>query len=282
MLGRKHDGDYRAMPAYLEALDEAALKFVGVYPKNPLAHGLPLVMGVVLYIEPKTGRCLSVMEARWLTAMRTGASGGVGVKYLSRPDSRIVGIYGAGVQARTQLMALCEVRKIDEVRVYDIIPGKAKAFAEEMGKKIGVMIKPVENPQEAAEKCDIIISATPSRKPIVMDDWIEPGTHINALGADALGKQELDPSILKRVKVVVDDVEQAIHGGEVNVPISQGIISRKDIYGEMAEVVLGHKPGRTSDDEITVFDSTGLVIHDVIIAGLIYRGAKELKIGVTI
>jgi len=148
----------------------------------------------------------------------------------------------------------------------------AKAYPE-----INFVVKT--SPKEAVRDADIITTTTPSRKPILMNEWITEGVHINCIGADAPGKQELDPAILKRAKIVVDDYEQAIHSGEVNVPISQGIITRNDIYAELGEIVSGKKKGREKEEEITIFTSTGLAIQDTVTAYLVYDMAVRIGIG---
>jgi alanine dehydrogenase len=138
---------------------------------------------------------------------------------------------------------------------------------------------PVENIENVVRRADIVVTTTPSRIPIISNDWISPGTHINCIGADAPGKQELDPAILKRAKMVVDDWEQASHSGEINVPLTRGIIKQEDVYGEMGEIVAGLKKGRVSADEITVFIATGLAIEDAVTAKVAFRKALAQKIG---
>jgi len=277
----KYNGDLRVMPSYIERLDVSSVKIVNVHPDNPAKRGLPTVMALVVLVDPKTGFPLSVMGGSWLTAMRTGAAGGVAARYLARRDSETICFVGAGVQAKTQLMALKEVLKdIRSVRIYDINPEAARRFSEFASSLIGeVEVRVFSTPREAVSKADIIVTATPSRKPIVMNEWIESGVHFNCIGADAPGKQELDPKILLRSKIVVDDMEQAIHSGEINVPISQGILKREQIYGEIGEIVTGLKEGRTSSDEITVFASTGLAIQDAVTAKLAYEKALERGLG---
>ena len=276
----EHDGDFRVMPAYMRRLGIAGVKIVNVHPQNPRRYRLPTVMAVIELLDPKTGAPLAIMDGTVLTAYRTGAAGGVAIKYLARPDSAVVAIIGAGVQARTQLMAAAVVlHQISEVRVYDIRREASMAFSEEMSSKLGLDIRVAGSAKDAVKDADIIITVTPSRQPVIMDEWIRAGVHINAIGADAPGKEELDPRILKRAKIVVDDYEQAMHSGEINVPISRGILSKEDIYAELGEVVAGLKPGRTSPDEITVFDSTGLAIQDVAAAWLVYRKALERGVG---
>ena len=277
-----YDGDFRVMPAYLEEMGAAGVKIVNVHLRNPEEHGLPTVMATILLLDPKTGAPLTIMDGTWITNVRTGAGGAVAAKYLTRKDSRIVAMLGAGVQARTQLLALNEVLRIEEVRVNDLLAKKAEQYAGEMGEKLGVDVKATKEMRGAVEGADIVVTATPARKPILMNNWISEGMHINAIGADAPGKQELDPKILLRAKVVVDDVEQAIHGGEVNVPLSKGIISRGDIYADLGEIVTKKKAGRTSRDEITVFDSTGLAVQDIAAGWIVYKKARKAGKGVEV
>ncbi|HDJ26043.1 MAG TPA: alanine dehydrogenase [Candidatus Bathyarchaeota archaeon] len=277
---RRYNGDLRVMPSYLEKLDISAVKVVNVHPDNPSKHKLPTVMATIILVDPKNGAPIAIMGGTWITAMRTGAAGGVAAKYLARPDSRVVGIIGAGVQARTQLMALKEVLKeIEEVRVTDIVKAARERYAEEMSEKLGLNVKAVDSAKKAVEGADIVVTVTPSREPIVKSEWIGPGVHINAIGADAPGKEELDPELLKRAKIIVDDVEQASHSGEINVPLARGIITEEDIWAELGDVVAGLKPGRTSPSDITIFDSTGLAIQDAVTAALAYKKALAKGIG---
>ena len=279
----EYNGDLRIMPAYLRRKGIAGVKIVNVHPNNPRKYNLPTVMAVIELVDPKNGAPLALMDGTLITAYRTGAAGGIAIKYLARRDSEVVAIIGAGTQARTQLLAALRVlENLKEVRIYDIIEEKARKFIKDMGdviKEKGIRMLAVNSVKEAVEVADIIITVTPSRKPIVMSEWIRSGVHINAIGADAPGKEELDPAILKRAKIVVDDYEQAMHSGEINVPISKGLLSKEEIYAELGEVVSGMKPGRESESEITVFDSTGLAIQDVATAWYVYNKALEKGIG---
>jgi alanine dehydrogenase len=268
------------MPSYLEELDVSAVKIVNSHPENRVKYGLPTVMAVVILVNPKNGFPLAIMGGKTLTDMRTGAAGGIAAKYLARKNSKIVGMVGAGAQARTQLASLLEVYgKLEEVRVWGLY-GTGDEFAAEIKSKYSNINRTfsVKSVKEAVEGADIVVTATPSRQPLVMNDMVSPGMHFNCIGADAPGKEELDPMILKRAKVVVDDWEQASHGGEINVPLSKGIITKEDVWAEIGEIVAGLKPGREREDEITVFASTGLAIQDAIVAKLVYD--KALKKGV--
>lgn len=280
----KYDGDLRAMPSYLENLEVSAVKVVNSHPRNRIMYGLPTVMAVVVLVDPKSGFPLSIMSGSWLTAMRTGAAGGVAVKYLAREDSEFLCFIGAGTQARTQLMAISTILKnLKLIKVYDIVEENAEAFTNYALKTInGVKAQVCRTPKEAVEGADVVVTTTPSREPIVMDSWIKVGVHFNCIGADAPGKEEIDPNILLRAKVVVDDVEQAVHGGEINVPIAKGLFEREQIYGELGEIVAGLKRGRERSDEITVFTSTGLAIQDAVTAKLAYDKALSKGVGIKI
>ena len=275
---KKHNGDLRTMPAYLEEQDITGVKIANVHPDNP-KKGLPTVMALVILNSTETGAPVAIMDGTHLTDMRTGAAGGIAVKYLARQNAKTVGFVGAGNQAKTQLLAINEVIGIEEVRVTSISEKGTFAFKEEMEKIIGCDIIPKKAVREVCD-CDILVTTTPSREPVVMNEWILEGTHINAIGADAPGKEELDPGILKRARIVVDDTSQASHSGEINVPLSKKLITEKDICCEIGEVIAGKKKARTEDSDITVFDSTGLAIQDVATANLVYQKALETNTGI--
>jgi len=223
------------------------------------------------------------MGRTYITAMRTGAAGGIAAKYLARKNSKVIGLVGAGTQARTQLIALLTLYgSLEEVRVYDINQLARESYVSEMKNTYGDQIEnifQVKDIEDAIKGADIVVTATPSRKPLVMNEWVDEGVHFNCIGADAPGKEELDPAILRRAKIVVDDLEQASHGGEINVPLSKGLLSKGDIWATIGEVVAGLKEGRTSDKEITVFTSTGLAIQDAVTANLTYQKALSKGVG---
>jgi len=279
---KKYNGDLRTMPSYLEKLDVSAVKIVNVHPDNRTKYNLPTVMAVIVLVDPKNGVPIAIMSGTTVTDMRTGASGGIAARYLARKDSKIVGLVGAGVQARTQLMALLEVyKKLEEVRVWSRSKETKQSFVSETEHEYGHLCKiiPTETIKEAVEEADIVVTTTPSREPLVMNDMISSGTHFNCIGADAPGKEELDPAILKRAKVVVDDWEQASHSGEINVPLSRGIVAKKNVWAEIGEIATGLKSGRERREEITIFMSTGLAVQDAVTAKLAYDKAIKKGIG---
>ncbi|MFH0896639.1 MAG: alanine dehydrogenase [Candidatus Bathyarchaeota archaeon] len=276
---KKYNGDFRVMPSYLENSDAAGVKIVNVHPNNPRIYGKPSVMATIVLIDPRTGAPLAIMGGTYITAMRTGAAGGLATKYLAKENSKILGLVGTGVQARTQLQAISKVLSLEEVRVYDIIGDALNKFIEETKEKYEISVSRCRSVHECIKNADVVSVTTPTTSPIIKNEWIRSGTHINAIGADAPGKQALDPNILKNSKIIVDDLNQAIHSGEINVPFSQGMLREDDIYAELGEVIVGDKAGRVRDDEITVFVSTGLSLQDVSTAITVFRKAKAENMG---
>lgn len=280
---QKYDGDLRTMPSYVEDIDVSAVKIVNVHPQNQKNFGMRTVMAVLVLINPHTGQPLAFMDATYITDMRTGGASAVASKYLARPSPKVLGIIGAGNQARTQMLALMTFYgHFDEVKIYDIYPEKTKAVVREFRRKYKEQvwrIRGAKSAEETVRGSDILVTCTSARAPIVMDEWVKEGMHVNCIGADAPGKQEMDPKILKRAHLVIDDWEQACHSGEINVPLSKGELSKEDVNAEIGEIVAGLKPGRQSDDQITVFCSTGLAIQDCLTAKIVYDHALTQKIG---
>ena len=275
----KFGGDLRMMPAYLEELDEVGVKLVNVHPNNPSKHDLPTVLATIVLFDPETGAPISIMDGTRITAMRTAAASGVAVKYLARKDAKVLGVIGAGYQSLFQLKALKRVMKIESVKIFDVIEKKAENLAVMAREEFDLNAGRVATAENAVMSSDVVVTVTPARTPIVKNEWVTEGMHINAIGADAPGKEELEAGILNRAKIVIDDWKQASHGGEINVPLSKGMITRANIYADMGEIVAGDKAGRVSDDEITVFDTTGLAIQDIITAWHAYEVAVEKDIG---
>jgi alanine dehydrogenase len=260
------NGDFRAMPASLPGA--AGLKWVSVHPGNP-AIGLPTVMAVLIYNDSQTGFPLAIMDATDITAYRTGATAAIAAKYLARADSQTLGVIGAGRQAYTQIEAHTELFDLKTIKIYDL---SREAIRKLIRAFPGLPMTEASLPETAG--CDIVCALAPTREPFIKREWIHPGTHINAVGADAKGKEELDPTILKNAMVVVDDLRQASSGGEINVPVAKGLYSVDEVYGNLAEIISGKKAGRKDRQAITVFDSTGLAIEDIAVAKLLYGKAS--------
>jgi len=229
-------------------------------------------MGLYILSDPVTALPLAVMDATRLTAVRTGAAAAIASKHLARPDARTLGFVGCGAQAPFLPAAHRAVygNRL-EVLAADASPEASARFAAEGG---GCAASITE-----AAGCDIVCTATPSRAPVIARAWVRAGAHVNAVGADAHGKQELDPAILLDARVVIDDWAQATESGEINVPLHEGTLRRDHIHGTLGEIVAGRRPGR-EDAAITVFDSTGLALQDVALARVVYAAAREAGAGV--
>ncbi|MEO0100237.1 MAG: alanine dehydrogenase [candidate division WOR-3 bacterium] len=275
----KYAGDLRVMPSYITSLDISGVKVVNVHTENPKNYKLPTVMATIILIDPKSGFPYAIMDGTWITTMRTGAASGVATKYLARKESKILSLIGCGVQAETQLQAILAVAQIEKVKIFDVAEERMVDFIKKAKTFTSIPIIPSASLEECVRDCDILCTLTPVRKPIIQSEWIKPGCHINAIGADAPGKEELDPKILLAAKIFIDDWEQALHSGEVNVPYAQGMIKKEDIRGELGDLICGKIKGREKEEEITIFDSTGLGIQDLVTADYVYKKAKEKKFG---
>jgi len=271
----QHDGDFRSMPAYIDAGDweAAGVKWVNSHPGNPDRHDLPTVMGTMIYSDPATALPLSIMDGTTLTRLRTGAAAAVATRHLAREDATSLGLVGAGVQSYSQLEAIAEVRDIRRVVVADRDPDAIASLRERYGEAYDVR----EGTIAEAAACDVVSTTTPVREPIVTE--VGPETHVNAMGADAAGKHEVADDVLVDAKLVIDDYDQCTHSGEINVPWSEGTLDDGDIHAELAEVVAGETAGREAGDGVTVFDSTGLAIQDVAAAHVVYERAREEGVG---
>jgi ornithine cyclodeaminase/alanine dehydrogenase-like protein (mu-crystallin family) len=233
--------------------------------------------------EGKTGALLALMHADHLGQVRTGAASGVATQYMARPDAAEVGIFGSGKQARTQLQAVCKVRKIRRVQVYSPNEDHRRRFAEEMATQCQCDVQPVPRPEMAAEDKDIVITATTSREPVLNGNWISEGTHLNVIGSNFLGKAEVDAVCVRRcASIIVDSKDQArIEAGDFVQPLEDGSIHWADIH-ELGQVIVGRYTGRAHPEDVTMFKSLGIAIEDVALAARVYEKAKETGMGRTI
>ena len=269
----QYNGDFRSMPAYLDAgeWDAAGVKWVNVHPDNEDEFGLPTVMGTMIYSDPETAFPLAILDGTELTMKRTGAAAAVATDHLAVPDARSLGIVGAGVQSYTQLEAIAAIRPVEEVIVSDVDEEAVAAFVDAYDDQFDVRAGSVDE----AAGCDVLSTVTPVRDPIVPRDAVADHTHVNAMGADAAGKHELADEILTDAKLVIDDYDQTTHSGEINVPFAEGTLTDADIHASVGEIVVGDREGRTETDGLTVFDSTGLAIQDVAAAHVVFEHADE-------
>ncbi len=273
-----YHGDLRAMPAHVESLKICGLKWVNAHPDNIRSGRYPAVMGTLILNDPKTGFPLAIMDGTRITRLRTGAAGALASFYLARPNSKILALIGCGVQAESQLLSHLKVFEFSEIRIWDLRIVEAQSFKKRMEPHFQ-KIRVCENVRDCIKDAEILCTTTPARGPVVFRPWINSGVHINAVGADAKGKQELDPTILKEAIIVVDEIDQALHGGELNVPYSQGLITEKNISATLGEIIAKKKMGRQKEKDITVFDSTGLAIQDIALGAKAYQKALQKGVG---
>ena len=277
----RYPGEWEAMPSYIEEPEAAACKWVSIRERNRERFSLPTVFSILIYTHPETGFPLAICDGSYHTVIRTGAAAAVSAKWIARPDSKTLAIVGAGHMAEGTLETCNEVFRWDEVRVWSRSQATLDHFvAAQQPKYHHFEIRPSTDLEQAVCGADVVVTVTPARGPIVMDEWIAPGTHIAAVGADKAGDQELDPRILQRARIFVDDIRQCRTDGEINVPLSEGLISEADVAGEIGEVVTGRKPGRTTPEEVTVFDSTGIALQDSATVPLEYERAVAAGVGV--
>jgi alanine dehydrogenase len=274
-------GEWEAMPSYIEEPHAAACKWVSIREWNRERFNLPTVFSILIYTHPETGFPLAIVDGSYHTVMRTGAAAAVSAKWMARKDSRKLAIVGAGHMAEGALATLNEVFPWEEVRVWSRSQATLDNFVREQQPKYrNFEIMTSTRLDEVVPGADVVVTVTPARSPIVRDEWITPGMHIAAVGADKKGDQELEGAILKRARIFVDDIRQCRTDGEINVPLSEGLITEGDIAGEIGEVVTGRKPGRTSDQEITLFDSTGIALQDSATVPLEYERAVAAGVGI--
>jgi len=247
-----HQGFFGVMPAYAGAL---GAKLVSFYPNN---QGIPTHHALIVLFRPETGEPIAIMDGRLITEMRTAAASAVATHLLARPDASVLAIIGSGVQARSHLEALRLVRSFGEVRVWS--PRNARAFAEQLG------IQAMGSAEEAVRGAHVVVAATSSTTPVLMGEWLSPGTHVNAVGATRPEWRELDDAALARARIFVDSKEAAMRESGDIIAASQG-------FGEIGEVIAGARPGRTTADEVTLFKSVGVAVEDVVSADLVYRAA---------
>lgn len=276
----KNKGSVLFMPAHLEAMGAIGIKVVSRYPDNPSKYNLPAILGVVILSDVKNGDVLALMDAAFLTAMRTGAASGVATKYLARKSANEVVIIGTGVQARTQIIAVTKVRAIKKVKAYSLARDRCELFCKQLSKELGIEIMPVDSAEKVVNESDIVITATTSKTPVLKGEWLEEGTHINAIGSHTPDARELDATAIMRAKLVVDSREAALkEAGDLMIPISEGLLKPDHIHAELGELVTGNKVVRTSENDITIFKSQGLAIQDISTASKVYELAIKKGIG---
>lgn len=278
-----HDALAIFMPAYVHTAeaDALAVKVVNIFPQNP-ARGLPYIQAVVLAFDAASGNVSAMLEGSTLTAIRTGAGSGAAIDLLARKDSKVVTVFGAGAQGRTQLEAACSVRNIEKAWVFDSNMERAEAFAKEMAGQgaIPSTLEPAPSAQAAVKDADIICTATTSTTPVFADADLKPGVHISAIGSYTPEMAEVPAETIARASVFVDSRSAVLaEAGDLIQPIQKGLISESHVRAELGEIILGRKAGRQSDEEVTYFKSVGVAVQDAIAAQLALKNAKAMGLG---
>lgn len=263
-------------PASVDSLKRAAIKVI-TQKEMGVVRGIPAIVGIVMVLDTETGEIISIMDGEYLTALRTGAAGGLATKYFARENAETVAIFGCGAQGKTQLEAVAAVRNIRKVWVFDKFREAAENFVDEMQNKLNIDIC-IAPDNSVLKECDVICTATNSETPLFLKEHVKNGVHINAIGSYKPNMQELDPEILQAAKIFVDQKEPCLsESGDLIKPIKAGVFKADHIFGEIGGFSLKQTVGRTSENEITVFKSVGVAIQDFVVANRIYE--KALKAG---
>lgn len=257
-----------------------AMKFNGNFPDNPKKTGLSTIQGAILLCDGEQGSVLAIMDSIEVTLMRTAAASAIAAEHLARSDTSTLCICGCGDQGRVQAAALAEVVPIRNGFAWDIDASKAISFAAQMTTSLGVPFEATAALRDVSRKCGVIVTCTTSQAPFLTEHDVAPGTFVAAVGADNPEKSEVTPALLAKSKIVVDVLEQCLVMGDLHHAIEVGAVSATEVFADLGDIVVGARPGRTDDEEIFVFDSTGTAIQDAASAALIYRRALETGAGV--
>jgi len=271
-------GRINSMPGWIGGnIRAVGIKWIASSPQNPFKHDLPRASAVIVLNDPETLVPIALMDGTVISASRTGANTGIAAKYLAKKDSSVLGLIGAGVQNRTQLLALNHVLNLKKLKVCDLFPERAQAFANEMSKKIAKEITVAATAYEAVKGSDIFVSATVTKEPIIKPSWIEPGVFYSHVGSHECEFE----TIVKMDKRVVDDWSEIKHRGVESLAIMfhAGMIKDEDVYAEIGEIIAGIKPGRESAEETIYFNTVGMGIEDIALAQRVYNNAIDLGLG---
>lgn len=258
------------------------LKANARFMENREKYGLPNVQGLIYLADGDCGTPLAIMDSIHITGLRTAAATAVAARFLAPHGPAVVTVCGCGTQARIQLAAISKVRTIVKAYAYARSDDHMRAFSLQMSDELGIPVEPSPRLAQATLKSNIILTCTPARRFYLCAADVRPGTFISAIGSDSVGKQELEPQLLAQSKVVVDILDQAAHVGELHYALELGLMQRSDVYAELGQIVAGHKPGRISEDETILFDSTGTALQDVAAASAVYVRAMKASCGVCV
>lgn len=267
------------MPAYVGEPARLGAKLVTVFNSNH-ERGLPSHLATILLLDPETGALVAVMDGRYITEARTAAVSAVSARHLARPDAGVLAVIGSGVQARSHLEALAVVRPLREVRVWSPQERSRERFVADMAGQVAAPLHAESSAEAAVTGADLIVVATSSPTPVVLDAWVAPGSHVMAVGACRPDERELDPGLVARARLIVDSRDAALlESGDVVMNIAEGRFTAEHVRAELGEIVLGRAAGRTSDADVTIFKSLGMAVEDVVTADLVLQRATESGAG---
>jgi alanine dehydrogenase len=275
-------GRITSMPGYLTEDKALGMKIVTYFQNNP-EQNLPAILATVMLFSAATGKIIAVMDGSYITAIRTACASAMATRALANPATPVLGILGAGVQARAHIQALCQVRKLNQIKLYSPSGASAASVKRELEPAVGVAIDVVKSAEETVRNSDLVVTATTAEQPILKCEWLKPGAHINAVGSHRPDSREVDGPTVAQSKVVVDSREAIMaECGDILLAIKEKTIAENHVHAEIGEVLAGIKPGRSSADEVTLYKSVGIAIQDVAAAQLVYHKALELKVGTNV
>ena len=275
-------GRITSMPGFLTDDQALGMKVVTYFQENPKKN-LPAILATILLFSAETGKILATVDGSYITAIRTACASALATEALANPQTPVLGILGAGVQARAHIRALTRVRRFERIRLYSPSETSAGAIKNEMAPQLNCAVEVAENAESVVRDADLLVTVTTAKEPIVKPEWLKPGVHINAVGSHRPDLREIDGATLARAKIVVDSREAIMaECGDILLALKEKSIGENAIHAEIGEVLAGTKSGRKTNDEMTLYKSVGIAIQDVAAAHLVYRKALEKGVGTTV
>ena len=276
----ENKGEVDVKTAYVHGLDSFAIKVASGFFNNR-ELGLPTGSGLMMLISTQTGFPEALLlDNGYLTDVRTGIAGAIAARHLAREEIEVAGVIGSGMQARYQMRGLKLVRNFKRLLIYGVVPDEVERYVTEMSEDLGIEVAAAADYEEVVTQSDVVVTSTPAAEPYLRDEWLHPGLHITCMGSDSEHKQEIHAEVFGRVdRIVCDRKSQSFRLGELHHALEAGVISPESDIAELGELTSGLKPGRQSEDEITICDLTGVGVQDTAIASLAYTRALEKELG---
>jgi alanine dehydrogenase len=276
------DGRITSMPGYLNHDEALGMKVVTYFQKNP-KHNLPAILATIMLFSAATGKMIAAMDGVYITAIRTACASAMATKVLAKPKTPVLGILGAGVQARAHIQALTRVRELEKIKLYSPSGTSADALKKELATQLDVAVEVAESPEATVRDADLVVPVTPAKEPVLKREWLKSGVHINAVGSHRPDLREIDGATLAGAKLLVDSREAIMtECGDILLAMQEGSLDKQSILSEIGEVLAGLKPGRETTDELTLYKSVGIAIQDVAAANLVYRKAMARGVGTNV